>query len=669
MAPVHDQCLASAEVQNPKDQSALHHLAADVLLWLIMIASLQGFRLVMIYLFRSEMSPEIGFAQILRCAAAGIPFDVSIASYAIIPSFLLTLVSFFRPVGHLHAGVRTILAVIITSICLGTFVMDVAYFREYHDQFNHWIFGFIYDDPKAILQTIWKSYPVVWLLLIVLAVTTMTLWAGRKVWRWLSQRLTADCRWTTGNKRYITATALVVLMFFGMRGSFGTRPIQMKDAAVTSDPVLNKLVMNPFASLKYALKDHWTLAESKDLKHLLPGGDIMGAAKTCFPQANTSTNLDDFLRVYATGTAGKIPRHIFLIIEESYDAWSMRSESAASWATRRLSALAREGISADAFLSAGDGTMPSVGAILTGLPNASIYVNYQPASRKPFPTSIAPIFKRLGYRTRFFYSGYLSWQRLGDFCLDQGFDEVHGGSEMTQKLSGNEWGVDDSDLFDFVVKSLGDTPSFNVILTTSYHPPFSVDLKSKGFPPPELRDEIAAKKLSSEDLKILGHLWYADQALGNFVDAVQKLCPQSLFAITGDHWSRRTFGTSISVFGRHAVPLVLYGPEVLQNVARPPHIVGSHLDIIPTLVELSAEKGFEYHAFGHNMLTPYQRPIGFGSKAVITPDYILELGPENVVEPLTSSARTAQDESHELRQRHRQLQALAWWRVVKGSQL
>jgi len=46
------------------------------------------------------------------------------------------------------------------------------------------------------------------------------------------------------------------------------------------------------------------------------------------------------------------------------------------------------------------------------LPEAGAVVNYQRGSRQPFPTSITAIFKRLGYRTRMFYAGYLSWQRL-----------------------------------------------------------------------------------------------------------------------------------------------------------------------------------------------------------------------------------------------------------------
>src|SRR5204862_3901280 len=120
-------------------------------------------------------------------------------------------------------------------------------------------------------------------------------------------------------------------------------------------------------------------------------------------------------------------------------------------------------------------------AIISGLPYPNLPMNYEASLRGGVSTAIAPSFKRLGYRARFFYGGYLSWQRLGDFCREQGFDDVFGGDQMSAHITGNEWGVDDEVLFKFVQERTAQEPTFNVIMTTSYHPPYSVDLKSKGF--------------------------------------------------------------------------------------------------------------------------------------------------------------------------------------------
>ena len=80
--------------------------------------------------------------------------------------------------------------------------------------------------------------------------------------------------------------------------------------------------------------------------------------------------------------------------------------------TERLSALAREGISSLAFVSGGDGTIKSLAVMMTGLPEVGVYPNYQPGLSHPVPTAAAAIFQQLGYRPRFFYGGYLSWQLL-----------------------------------------------------------------------------------------------------------------------------------------------------------------------------------------------------------------------------------------------------------------
>jgi len=43
--------------------------------------------------------------------------------------------------------------------------------------------------------------------------------------------------------------------------------------------------------------------------------------------------------------------------------------------------------------------------------------------------------------------------------------------------------VDDEYLLDFVVNTVDDSrPSFNIIMTTSYHPPYNVDVWARDFP-------------------------------------------------------------------------------------------------------------------------------------------------------------------------------------------
>ena len=91
---------------------------------------------------------------------------------------------------------------------------------------------------------------------------------------------------------------------------------------------------------------------------------------------------------------------------ESYSAWPLSPEYRELHLADNVLALSAGGISVPRFISAGPGTMPSLGTLLTGLPDTGLPMSYERAARNPFPTSPAMIFRRLGYRTRFFYGGY-----------------------------------------------------------------------------------------------------------------------------------------------------------------------------------------------------------------------------------------------------------------------
>src|SRR4029077_14608308 len=246
------------------------------------------------------------------------------------------------------------------------------------------------------------------------------------------------------------------------------------------------------------------------------------------------------------------------------------------------------------------------------------FVNFQPIVRRGLPTSAAPIFKQLGYRTRFFYGGYLSWQRIGKFCREQGFDEVFGGDQILASSKSHEWGIEDEDLFRFVVQHTGTEPTFNLIMSTSYHPPYSVDLGKKGFDAQVLRADPLGARLTTEELRVLGHLWYSDKCVGDFVSAAETKLERPIFAITGDHYSRKQYVSARpthTLYESLAVPLVIYGPKALQSKQTTEPIAGSHLDLLPTLTDLAAPPGFVYHAFGRDLLQPSQLRTGFGCNA------------------------------------------------------
>src|SRR5207253_10943577 len=165
----------------------------------------------------------------------------------------------------------------------------------------------------------------------------------------------------------------------------------------------------------------------------------------------------------------------------------------------------------------------------------------------------------------------------------------------------------------------GAESTFNLIMSTSYHPPYDVDLAKKGFEPDRIKSDSLGARLSVEQLRVLGHLWYSDKCVGDFVTQAEKRLEGTVFAITGGHYSRKQYVSARpthTLYESLAVPLVIYGPNTIANVQRT-SIAGSHLDIVPTLINLAAPRGFEYHAFGRDLFDESQLQAGYGCNAVM----------------------------------------------------
>ena len=179
-----------------------------------------------------------------------------VASYTVLASFLLSLCCGIVNLQRLADGVRNSLGVIFILFSTILFGVSFGYFREYDDQFNHFLFGFIYDDTIAILVTIWKEYHPI-LSFIGMGIILVP---GIKIKRrFLAKGFVSENSLMQYNIPLlfkILITFFILFLFIvAVRGSVGTRPAQRSDAAVTKDEFLNKIILNPHVALRYAFKD------------------------------------------------------------------------------------------------------------------------------------------------------------------------------------------------------------------------------------------------------------------------------------------------------------------------------------------------------------------------------------------------------------------------------
>src|SRR5438874_2848879 len=138
------------EAADPQSHStkAFRQLLADMMLWLALVLLFLAFRLTLFLIFRGELSQQPSGQSLLRCFETGLRSDTTAATWALLPSLALSLVGFIYPVGIWHQRIRRLTSGIVLTLCAIIFVTDIGYFAEYDNQFDHWIFGLIYDDRQ-----------------------------------------------------------------------------------------------------------------------------------------------------------------------------------------------------------------------------------------------------------------------------------------------------------------------------------------------------------------------------------------------------------------------------------------------------------------------------------------------------------------------------------------
>jgi phosphoglycerol transferase MdoB-like AlkP superfamily enzyme len=656
------------------------HFLVDVKLWFFCLGLLLLGRLFFLVELSEHLTPDTGLYEMLVSMVYGLRFDVKVVTRWLIPLLLLDFIIVILPIGRILKFVRLVWGGVFIFLVVTLSQVSVDYYLEYSDIFNEELFGLVYDDADVIFVTMVKSYNLIPKMIAISAISLGLLWLYSKILE--VQLFTFSSKisvlWSVWWRQLISFVLVLLLLVIALRGSWGSRPAQMKDAGIFTDPFLNLTVINPFIAMSAAIKVHKELGSNVALKSFQPDGDIRAAVRNYFKTDDNLESLDDYFLTKAAGPKGVVPRHIILLVMESYDSWPLREKYSSLGLAQGVKKLGEEGMSWQSFLPASVGTMRSLATMITGIPDVYLRTNYQTTAKTTYATASAAIFRRLGYRTNLFYGGFLSWENIAGFAKDQGFENVYGASHMakwskTDWTNTNEWGVDDKNLFAFIEDTLqDDKPSFSIVLSTTNHPPYDMEVYKEGFPLKKIPGALAGelKKSKSEDgiLNEMGHFWYADKVVSNFIKSTEEFLPKPLFAITGDHFGRKHMSAKKPLYDTVSVPLILYGKEVLAGIKQPKNEGGSQMDIVPTLLELTAPRGFVYHRMGRDLLTPSEQPIGNAYKRIIGANFVYDLNSKNI-EPIPGRPLIAPYNKDELNKIYNSQSAVAWWRIRKGSKL
>lgn len=627
------------------------------------------FRLGLMAVFKNHIPATTTIGDILNILPRASWFDLQMAFIFFSPIWLLSVLFLIVPnKEYLLNKLRCTYLWFYFSFIIVGYVMNFLFFAEYHENFNAWAFQFLYEDQWAVLVSAWQMYP---LLKIFLGILGSVL-----VMRALCKKILQKCMLQNRCHRFSTPTLFILLLcsigaqVIGFRGTYQSRPLKRRDASVSENAFLLKIVATPFHSLLWGSQDHkgqglgrksyaLTLETLNAMSHILWGVPWEGF-KTYEEQT----------RKRALGITSTVkPKHVFLIVMESQNNWTMIPPYNALGLNPVLTRYSEDGFWLKSFLPAGRFTAEALCALMTGLHEAGLVLHYQKGSQKPYLPSLPLAMKRLGFeKAHFFDAGYINWCRMDTFGRDQGFDAVFSAisAGKNSRSDGKVWGLNDQELLQHVFNSVdGEVPSFNMIMTITNHPPFPLteaELEREGCPIKTVPEGLKNMDDGSVSLRIHAHNWYADHYVGDFIEKVQVKYGPCLFIVVGDHWSRYFLNQQPGLYERTSVPFMLYGPEVLEGVHLPRYMAGDHVDVMPTLVELLAPKGFTYHTHGKNLLdNSLKNPVGFGAGAIMTPDFIFTKNQSEVVRLPWARENVELPDMDYLVKYYEALQTLAEW--------
>ena len=578
-----------------------------------------------------EIFTAIFFGERLSCQTAGI-----------LTLIILVPIFFVRILKISDLPIKIFSAIIFsTTIILSA--AAIPFYRQFHSNFNQMIFAGLNDDFFALFITFLEQFQLIQRFFLALILIFIT-------YKIFFRLINFPSRIKHSALLMILNFLIINFSIYGGGWNWQTE-LNFENIGVTKNNLLNESALDCFQAINRANILQNRILSSSGLN--FSAEQVKNLAANLSGKNPTSDNLDDYLKKFSGGKKIQKPKHIFLIVSESLANWAMLEKYSELHLADGLKNLASRGAYCKTFLPNGGSTISAVTGIVTGFADANLYLTTIPQSyEKIYPTAAALQMKNLGYSTNFFYAGPSTWEKISDFTTAEGDIK-----NIFPDATGNVWGVDDKFLYQFVEKKINsDVPTFNIILNVSNHAPYTVDLKSEGI-------EI---NFDSEISNELGHYKYADRELTNFVSRMSKKIPESLFVIVGDHADRYHVEKNPDEYERFCVPLIIFGCGVEKNIL-PENCAGSQIDILPTIIELIAEKNFEYYSVGRSLTENF---CGVNYMLFITANFIgnannFPLQAKNIFADKKNPAPNL----NEIENYINAVRGISYWRVKNGNNL
>lgn len=497
---------------------------------------------------------------------------------------------------------------LIWGLALSVLAANFYYFSFYQTPFNALMFGLLDDDTTAIVQTMWHDFPIIRIVLCVIALAfCITFLQGKITVAILNHTSFVHSRPLVFIPCLLASLTLVVFM---MKGTLHGVALQRQHMIVTNNMFLNDIVPNGVSALYYAYSAKKNEPEMDDVEYMvrkLGFENVFDAARALgIDVKNTSSLLDALYTKKTSLQVDKRPKDLIFFLMESMGAEPFLYQSKDFGVLGKLADVKSDSCHFSNFDALQSGTFPRLEGILYHTPITPLTQGKY--AYKTMPWSIAATLQSAGYHTVFFTGGRSSWRNLDQSLLNQGFNEIVDAGSLLEAYPDIEmdmWGIPDEYLFEKIQEYRdnynGNKPLFIFALTITNHPPYTLPSHSQ-----KIELDISHWKGDSKDPLLKANLLtyrYSANELGKFVANNQSDINQDnlIIAAKGDH-NARTFGLYSGSGERqyaNQVPFLLWahGLDCGSQLSSP----ASHRDMFPSIFPL-LNANVEYLATGRNLL-------------------------------------------------------------------
>ena len=556
------------------------------------------------------------YGYVLKAFWLGLRFDLSVLAYVnAFVIFILMILFIFKSRLTFTFAMNFIKLYYWAAFSAIIFLnlVDFGFYTYFGEHINLLFFDFFADDTAALVKTIAKD----WRFPIAAFGFLLSSAVIYKLSSYTSSKM-ADRHCLIDTSFFILPVKIFVVLLVGCvtflfaRGTVSMFPLGTFYTQISPNAFINKLSISSLHSLSDAL-----YAKSEQSNEKI---DI--AAKLGVDKKDIDLSIFD-KKSMPNKEAQEIKPNVVFIVMESFGELPVLYNSDTFDVLGEL----RQDFESDTvlynFLSAGIITVHALESTILNMPQRPLAkeITQSPRAFNEYSSAAALPYKKAGYLVKAVYGGSLNWRGIDGFFRHQGFDETYGEGDIKNEYR-HEWGINDAQFFELLLRELKndkDKPKFIYGMTTGTHPPYETPPYYKPLAleiPNDIREMMPNEKKYGK--KIFESYQFANREAAKFLKAIKnsELGENTIVVITGDHNLREFVArTPEELFKRYAVPMYIYMPEKLKKSFNT-HIAGCHMDIMPTLYDLSLSEA-EYVAAGTSLLEESKKHIAFNSEGFI----------------------------------------------------